>query len=302
MVGRLDRNLRQGHRAELEGIDLLRPFCAVAPVPQTEDVGFDAVATLLRTDGRFFYAEDSFCVQFKARSVREIELTPHEYAWFHSLSMPLFIGSVDIASKEVELFTTHRLAGHPNTRNFTSATMCLDPGQNSLDGDRMRLWLGAPVLRWTPQEAEDPEFQTLAYRVLKQWNTTEYVNLGLRRIRTKRQLWEWRTNEVPGPGHMTAMAGPDELVQDLEAAIPYLMKIATHLFSRDIGEGVPLEILGFYLLSNWIHEQNVPDTKVLVQMMGHKLGVYNDDFRLELKIEKTNATESDQQGGHVHES
>ena len=110
MVGRLDRNLRKGHRAELEGIDLLRPFCAVAPVPQTEDVGFDAVATLLRTDGRFFYAEDSFCVQFKAGSVREIELEPHEYTWFHSLSMPLFLGSVDIVSKTIELSTTHSLS------------------------------------------------------------------------------------------------------------------------------------------------------------------------------------------------
>jgi hypothetical protein len=302
MAARLGRNLRQGHRAELEGIDLLRPFCAVAPVPQTEDVGFDAVATLLRTDGPFFYAEDSFYVQFKARSVREIELKPHEYVWFHSLSMPLFIGSVNIASKEVELFTTHWLAGHPNTRNFTSATMCLDPGQTSLNGECMRLSLGTPVLRWTPQEAEATEFQALAYTVLKQWNTTEYLNLALRHIRTKRQLWEWRTNEVPGPGHMAAMAGPDELVRDLEAAVPYLMKIADHLFSRDIGEGVPLEILGFYLLSNWIHKQNVPDTKVLVQLMEHKLGVHNDGFRLELKIERTNATESDEQDGHVHES
>lgn len=200
MVGRLDRNLRQGHRAELEGIDLLRPFCAVAPVPQTEDVGFDAVATLLRTDGRFFYAEDPFCVQFKARSVREIGFEPHEYAWFHALSMPLFIGSVDIESKEVELFTTHWLAGHPNARDFTSAIMYLDPGQNSLDGDCMRLSLGAPILRWKPQEAEDPEFQTLAYTVLKQWNTTEYVNLG---------FVVSEPNDSIGSGRLTRSPAPD---------------------------------------------------------------------------------------------
>jgi len=72
MPGRLGRNLRGGHRAEGLGVDLLRAFCAVAPVPQTEDVGFDAVATVLRVDGRFLMAEQSFCVQFKARSVRTI--------------------------------------------------------------------------------------------------------------------------------------------------------------------------------------------------------------------------------------
>ena len=127
-------------------------------------------------------------------------------------------------------------------------------------------------------------------------------NLGLRRIRSRRQLWEWKTNEVPGTGHMAAMGGPDELVQDLEAAGPYLMKIATHLISRDLGEGLPLGTLGFYLLSNWIHEQNVPDSKILVQMSGHKLGVYNDNFRLDLKIETTKAIESNGQGGPGHES
>ena len=292
MVGRLDRNLRKGHRAELEGIGLLRPFCAVAPVPQTDDVGFDAVATLLRTDGRFFYAEDSFCVQFKARSVREIDLKPHEYRWFHSLSMPLFIGSVDTGSKTIELFTTHWLAAHPNTKDFKSAILYLDPGHGSMEGDCMRIGLGPPVLRWTGDEGESSEFQALAYSVLKQWLTTEYVNLGLRRIRMKKQVWRWMPNEVPEPGMMTALGDPDELLQDLEAAVPYLTKIATHVFSGEESRDNHLGILGFYLFANWIHEQRVPDMKVLVQMMGQKLGVHSDKFSLQLNIEKTNAGEA----------
>jgi len=63
--GRLGRNLREGHRAEALGVELLRALCAVAPVPQSEDIGFDAVATVLRLDGRFLTAEHSFCVQTK---------------------------------------------------------------------------------------------------------------------------------------------------------------------------------------------------------------------------------------------
>jgi len=46
-------------------VELLRALCAVAPVPQSEDIGFDAVATVLRLDGRFLTAEHSFCVQTK---------------------------------------------------------------------------------------------------------------------------------------------------------------------------------------------------------------------------------------------
>jgi hypothetical protein len=61
------RNYRTGDRAEDLGIFLLKAFCAMAPIPRQEDFGLaDAVATLLRSDGRFWYAEDSFLVQLKS--------------------------------------------------------------------------------------------------------------------------------------------------------------------------------------------------------------------------------------------
>jgi hypothetical protein len=108
--GRLGRNLRIGHRAEELGIELLRAFCAVAPLPQAEDVGFDAIGTILRSDGRFLIAEDSFCVQFKAKSVWEIVYDKAGYDWLRKLSLPLFIGSVEISLQEVALYATHHVA------------------------------------------------------------------------------------------------------------------------------------------------------------------------------------------------
>ncbi len=67
-------NYRSGDRAEALGIVLLQSFCAVAPVPRQEDFGLvDAVATLLRREGRMLYAEDSFSVQFKSRTEKVIE-------------------------------------------------------------------------------------------------------------------------------------------------------------------------------------------------------------------------------------
>lgn len=62
------------------GAEMLRAICAVAEVPHPEDVGFDAVATLLRRDGAFLLAEDSLCVQFKARS-ESTSLSGISMAW-----------------------------------------------------------------------------------------------------------------------------------------------------------------------------------------------------------------------------
>src|SRR3954449_2633352 len=74
-VSKRIRNYRTGDRAEDLGIFLLKAFCAVAPIPRQEDFGLaDAVATLLRSEGRFWYAEDSFLVQFKSRTEKNLTL------------------------------------------------------------------------------------------------------------------------------------------------------------------------------------------------------------------------------------
>lgn len=126
MPGKLWRNLRSGHRAEGLGVELLRQLCAVAPVPQTEDVGFDAVATVLRIDGGLLRAGNSFCVQFKARSVREIPYDRAAYDSLRALDLPLFIGSVDAATQELALFTTHNATCRVDAEHYDSVTMRLD--------------------------------------------------------------------------------------------------------------------------------------------------------------------------------
>jgi len=81
MSGRRSRNLREGDLEEGIGLDLLRGFSAVAPVPRTEDTGVDAVCTLLKPAGQFLIAEDSFLVQIKAASVRVVEFRGDTYGW-----------------------------------------------------------------------------------------------------------------------------------------------------------------------------------------------------------------------------
>ena len=59
MPGSRGRNFRGGDLAEGLGLELLRPFAFIAPVPRPEDVGIDAVATLIRRETHRLIAEEA---------------------------------------------------------------------------------------------------------------------------------------------------------------------------------------------------------------------------------------------------
>src|SRR5437660_9126832 len=105
MPGRLRTSFRSGNLAEHLGSLLLRGIAAVADVPRTEDVGFDAVATLLRrsADGTS-YAEDTFCVQLKAVSEISLDYKEHVLTWLLAQSQPFFIGRVSLAEASISLY------------------------------------------------------------------------------------------------------------------------------------------------------------------------------------------------------
>ena len=100
------RNYRTGDRAEDFGIFLLRAFCAVAPIPRQEDFGLaDAVATLLRPEGRFWYAEDSFLVQFKSRTEKKVTLEGPVFERWLAQDLSILVGRVNLIENTIELFT-----------------------------------------------------------------------------------------------------------------------------------------------------------------------------------------------------
>jgi len=100
------RNYRTGDRAEDLGIFLLKAFCAVAPIPRQEDFGLaDAVATLLRSEGRFWYAEDSFLVQFKSRTEKNLTLTGPVFMRWLAQDLSILVGRVNLIEDSIELFT-----------------------------------------------------------------------------------------------------------------------------------------------------------------------------------------------------
>lgn len=250
MPGRLGRNLREGHRAEGLGVELLRPLCAVAQVPQTEDVGFDAVATILRADGRFLMAEQSFCAQFKARSVATIAYDRAAYDWLRKLALPLFIGSVDLAMGEIALYTTHHAACRIDAEHYSSLVMSLKPSSGTEKGV-LHQYLGEPILRWTERESRSSAFQKQAHAVLAAWVATEQVHYPLRSIKTTEAV-RWKTNELPQTDGTMMLGHPDDIRADVEAAAPYLMKIGSHFM---VQETLTPEAVGFLLFARWL-EQN----------------------------------------------
>ena len=90
----LYRDFRSGHLNESLGVQLLRNLAAVASIPQSEDVGVDALATLLRPEEKLFYPETSFYVQFKSESRKPLSYKGHEVEWLRNLQLPFVVGVV----------------------------------------------------------------------------------------------------------------------------------------------------------------------------------------------------------------
>ena len=109
-------NTRYGYLHENLGDHLLRAMSLVAPVPAYDDVGIDALATLLRPPVKALkYAEGgTFGVQFKAKSVKEIPFDLDDednvkdkghIEWLRDLEIPFFVGVVDSKKASIAIYT-----------------------------------------------------------------------------------------------------------------------------------------------------------------------------------------------------
>jgi hypothetical protein len=228
MPGRRLKSYRSGDINEDLGIFLLKSFSLVAPVPRQEDVGLDAVATLLRSDGKLLIAEDSFCVQFKSDTERII-YKQHGVAWLKTLRLPFFIGCVDRKKLQIELFATHALSVILIEHDYQEIVLHLRPDSEELPGDHVRnVGLGEPLLRWSANDLNDEGFAELAYKIMKVYLPAEQFNLRHRDIRVLRAI-HWLTNFEPKPssGHtMFAQVGDrEELIKLATSLEPALTKL-----------------------------------------------------------------------------
>jgi len=161
MPGRLRSSFRSGNLAENLGLLLLKGIAAVAEVTRPEDIGLDAIATLLRLDNDGdFYAEDSFVVQLKADSVTSIQYQDHEVEWLIGQTQPMFIGLVSLDKSQISLYST-LFVNHAVLSLHAKKVVAW---QSEAD-DGVTVWLGAPVLQWTLRDLRDRDWAIRTYRI-----------------------------------------------------------------------------------------------------------------------------------------
>lgn len=237
MPGRLQRDFRFGNLAEHLGLLLLKGIAAVADVPRPEDVGLDAIATLLHpADDDNYYAEDTFVVQIKSASVRSIKYEGHELRWLVGQSQPMFIGLVSLDESSISLYPTIHvnhavLALHAEWVSVRFGVSDIPPflaGQKwgpwkGEEKSGARVWLGDPLLKWTLGDIADTTWINNTYGVLKRFLTLarreiELLSLG------QCSVLEWSTNDTGSITSRTGMmkGGAEDLNAIAQRCAPYL--------------------------------------------------------------------------------
>ncbi len=201
-MGKRIRNYRSGDRAEDLGIFLLKAFCAVAPIPRQEDFGLaDAVATLLRPEGKFWYAEDSFLVQFKSRTEEQVELTGPVFDRWLTQDLSVLVGRVNLLEDTIELFTLGTTLFDRRVHDANGLVVWLIDGEEGLRDGVLHLKLEKPVLKWSVSDTEDSDFTDRSYGILKHWLGLERWNRRYFRAGVAREIL-WETNRMPEVGQV----------------------------------------------------------------------------------------------------
>lgn len=223
------KNLRSGDLAEQLGTLLLQNLALVAPVPRTEDVGVDVVATLLEDfDQRLFKATNSFYVQIKSSSVNFIEYENDEVDWLFALELPFFIARVDKRLLRIQLYCCHAVH-EAFVVNSARRSLRLEFGKGSDIDELMSadavVNVGPPVFSWSMNDIDKTSGLRAQFTAVCKAHI-EVANLSkeLRRVGRVETL-TWEVNSMPEVvGFRSRDPHLREQIQDLSGfAIPYLI-------------------------------------------------------------------------------
>lgn len=205
MPARRGKNFRSGDLAEQLGLYLLQSVALVAPVPRTEDIGIDVVCTLISEYGQYSYlAEDSFYVQIKSGSVREIEYSDVGVQWLTNLKLPLFVAVVDKAETKVSIYTCKRLydaIALKKDRKEIKLILTENKNENIfdlVDEEQTDIFLGPPIVEWKLSNLmnEETKIKTLFFNVMKEHIRIIHEAMELYTIGCG-TAYVWKTNEMP---------------------------------------------------------------------------------------------------------
>lgn len=245
MPGRLRSSFRQGNLAEDLGLFLLKGVSAVAEVARPEDVGLDAIATLLRrdTDGNC-YAEDTFVVQLKSASESSIIYDGHALEWLVGQTQPIFIGTVSLRDSSISLYPTlfvnqAVLSLHAKKVTVRFGESGIAPafvGQKFLawrseGNDAAAVWLGNPLLTWSASDLSDSKWATRTYTLLKAFIAVAQRELALLSF-GQISIITWSTNDNTSiKASFGLMKGSDEIESVADKCMPGLHALAHHAMS-----------------------------------------------------------------------
>lgn len=246
MPGRLQRDFRFGNLAEHLGVLLLKGIAAVAEVSRQEDVGLDAIATLLRPDDDDnYYAEDTFVVQLKAESVASLRFDGHGLKWLVGQSQPVFIGLVSLSESTISLYPTIHvnhavLALHAEwvrVKFGTSNLPAFLKGQKWMawkgeEKNGATVWLGEPLLKWSLDEIVDKDWVNRTYATLKRFLILARREIGLLEL-GQCSILDWSTNDSDSIAAQTGImkGGPDEIDSIARQSAPFLRALMVRAMS-----------------------------------------------------------------------
>jgi hypothetical protein len=237
VAGRRQKDFRSGDLNEELGILLLKHVAVVANVPRPEDVGIDAVATLLREDGDLLIAESSFYVQFKSASCRSVTFKGHEVRWLEKLKLPFMIGSVSTADGTIALYAGHFLSRALVEQTWDEIELILDEMPNTRPGppsESVRtVYAGPPLLRWSLADVSNAGTRRHAYDCLKPYLAAEQWNIDHRGIRYY-DVIEWDTGQPTLRQYGSCILGASDgsdVLPVLRAMTPHLLALLSRAWS-----------------------------------------------------------------------
>jgi hypothetical protein len=206
MPGTRDGNLRSGHLAEDLGVLLLRRIAAVAQVRHQDDVGIDAICTMLVADAgnkRRLMAKETCCVQLKSASERKVTYRVDQLRWLGALELPFFFGSIDQETGTISIYTLNGAVQQAHLGPFVSPaepmTFHLEnhPGPPGPSNPFGNTYLGPPALQWSIRSTDAELDEVVA--VFRAWCAALQVNIRLQSMDACEFL-RWQTNKPPISG------------------------------------------------------------------------------------------------------
>ena len=254
MSGGRDQNLRSGDLHEELGLLLLRTIGLVAPVPRPEDVGIDALVTLLRPEGsRRLLPGLSFFVQLKAASIRTLTYSkPDEISWITKLEIPFFIGRVDLKRSRMELYATHRLHQILLEHAYQKICLLLNPGKESSKAANARhVNIGPPVHAWSLEDTTQAGFLRRSHEILRPHVEILRQNRHLREIQYLKML-KWETGSPPEEGGIMMVGLPeDNAPVVLQAMVPSVRGLLTEIMLKKRYGDFPVLLALVQMMRRW---------------------------------------------------